>query len=91
MDYILFLLSLIPIFYFGEVAGLTVLCDNCSYLSPAKQIVWKVPFMQLKNFFKYLKLSFENSSLRPIRLYFGIKEKHVLILCRFVNSKNLRC
>ena len=88
MELFLFVLMLIPIVYIGEVVGLAIHCDICEYLRPARQFVWRVPFMQIDMFCEYIKLSLEKKSLQPMRSCFAIKEKHILLLCRLVNENS---
>ena len=86
MNIVLFMLMLIPIIYIGEVLGLVIHCDICEYLEPAKPFVWKVPFMQIEMFWEHVKSSFEKKNLHPLRSYFTIKEKLIVLLCDLANK-----
>lgn len=65
MYYVMLFVLFLLVFYFGEITGLCIQCENCKILRKAKRYVWYVPFIQ---FYLVLSLIVECIQSRTIKL-----------------------
>ena len=85
--YVLLLILFLMCWYFGQVFGLMIHCDNCVDFKPVKRYVYLVPVLRVMMLGLCLADCFKEKNIKMFFAYIFCSEINIMILCAMLEME----